>query len=159
MSAFLLLPFLFFQSATDSQILAIRNNVVYTNHHLHEYKFKQIDHPEGISTEGGVTTAYWSKDSLKLITDETYGETGKLVEQYYFENGQLIFAYFIEYDYNVPFYMKDFSFDKSLRHEDRYYLDNQIIIKWIDEQGKTHINPQMDKNDLLIDARKLMALF
>ena len=152
MSTLLLLPFLFFQSATDSQVLTIRNKVAYTNHHLKEYKLQQ-----GTSSEDRSTTAYWSKDSLKLIIDETYGEMGKLVAQYYFENGQLIFAYIIKYDYNVPFYLKEFSFEKSLRNEDRYYLHNQVIIKWMDEQGKTHINP--GQNNLLADVRKLMALF
>jgi lambda repressor-like predicted transcriptional regulator len=100
---------------------AIKSSVVYTNSHLKQFKQITRPHEDGISLEGGQSAAYYSKDTLKLIVDKTYGETSQIVAHYYFNNKQLIFAYIVKYDYNVPINLEQFDLKKSRKTEQRYY--------------------------------------
>ena len=127
MKALFLLLFLF--PMQQSRIADIRYQVYYINTHLKVFKQKQVSHPEGQSTEGGMSVAYYAKDTLRLITDNTYWENGKEITQYYFHEGELIFAYIIRLAYNRPIYDKDFDYNKSKKTEQRYYFYHKKIIK------------------------------
>ncbi|SHM80434.1 hypothetical protein SAMN05444266_11187 [Chitinophaga jiangningensis] len=146
MKSLLLMLLLF--PVQKNQIADIRNHVYYTNIHLNLYKQKQLSHADGQSTEGGMSVAYYAKDTLKLIMDNTYWETGKEMAQYYFQDDALIFAYIITLKYNVPIYDKDFDYNKSKKNEERYYYVNKKIIKGKDN-GK----------ELIETARELAASF
>ncbi|MBV7529641.1 hypothetical protein [Chitinophaga sp. sic0106] len=139
---FLLMP------VQKNQIAEIRNHVYYTNLHLNLYKQKQLSHHDGQSSEGGMSVAYYAKDTLKLITDNTYWESGKEIAQYYFHADALIFAYIIHLKYNVPIYDKNFDYNKSKKTEERYYYENEKIVKGR-ERGK----------DLIKTARVLAQSF
>ncbi|RFS19855.1 hypothetical protein DVR12_22455 [Chitinophaga silvatica] len=156
---FFLFPLLLAQGSPNAQIKAIRDKVTYTNAHLPAYKHKEVEHPEGISTEGGDYTAYWSNDSLRLIIDKTYGEMGQELVHYYFDNGMPVFVYIIRYSYTVPLYDKQFSLKNSKREETRFYLDNYALIRYIDEKGVILPGDKSMQENILTEVKDLLSFF
>lgn len=124
-----LLLLLFLLPSQISPVTTIRKNVAYINTHLKEYNKKVFDHEEGISLEGGEFQVFRSKDTLKLVIDKTYGETGQVQEYYYYDKQQVIFAYIIRYDYNVPMNLPEFDLKKSKKTEQRYYFQQEVLVK------------------------------
>ena len=52
------------------------------------------------STEGGVATYYFLKDTLLKVVAIHFGETGKSIQEFYTKNGQLSFVFEQQYQYN-----------------------------------------------------------
>ncbi|GEP93132.1 hypothetical protein SAMN05660909_01326 [Chitinophaga terrae (ex Kim and Jung 2007)] len=113
----------------ESKINAIKSKVSHTNTQLTNYRQQQLQHEPGSATEGAVSVAYFSNDSLKLITHDLYGERGKEIAHYYFDDQQLIYAHVITHAYNAPISDKQFDYKKSRKNEGRYYYHNNSLIK------------------------------
>lgn len=85
----------------------------------------------GISTEGGTQFNYYDKTELRKSFLNFYGEMGKKVEEYYFKDGRLFFLFKQEFYYNQPIYVQE-GFEVEKIEENRYYFDNDNLVRWID---------------------------
>lgn len=111
-------------------ILSIRQK--YTAINKHQAKYRQVKKElSGFSAEGGELVAHFDGRSIMKIVATYYGESGKAREEYYYSGGQLIFVF-----------RKEFAYDKPLSgrvagtREDRFYFNNDKLIKWSDENGR-----------------------
>jgi hypothetical protein len=85
----------------------------------------------GFSAEGGELIAYFDGPAIMKLFATFYGETGRTVEEYYYTNGKLIFALRRDYHYNRPLTGKVVRITTE-----RFYFDNDTLIRWLDEHGK-----------------------
>lgn len=117
-------------SSGEDSITAIRERYGTINKSAAGYKSvkKKLS---GFSAEGGELVAYFDGPKIMKIVATHFGETGKAVEEYYFWDDHLIFAY-----------RKDSIYDKPLSGkvarttENRFYFDNDKLIRWVDENAK-----------------------
>lgn len=118
------------RAQTVDPIQSIRQQYTAINKRVARYK-KVKKELSGFSTEGGELTAYFDGPAVMKIAATYYGESGRAGEEYYYQDGKLIFVY-----------RKDFTYDKPLSgrvvktEENRFYFQNDRLIKWIDENGK-----------------------
>jgi len=85
----------------------------------------------GFSAEGGQLFAYFDGPAIAKIAATYYGESGRTDEEYYYQNGKLIFVYRKESTYSRP------MSGKVIRTtENRFYFQNDQLIKWLDENGQ-----------------------
>jgi hypothetical protein len=85
----------------------------------------------GFSLEGGQLVAYFDGPAIAKMVATHYGEMGRTSEEYYYSSGKLIFVFEKVFHYNKP------MSGKVVRTvENRYYFDNDNLIRWIDEKGK-----------------------
>jgi hypothetical protein len=115
--------------ATDP-LPSIRRQYASINRNLARYKVvrKKLS---GFSAEGGELVAHFDGRSIMKIEATFYGETGKTREEYYYQDGRLIFVFHKEFIYEKPL-----SGKVVRTHENRFYFDNDKLIKWINEDGK-----------------------
>jgi len=101
----------------------------------------------GESTEGGQAVAYYDGEDIKLIEVTWFGEMGKRKIEYYFDNEQLFFAFNTDYEYNRPIFWdkktakgygdnEAFDYSKTKIKENRYYFNNEQLIRWLDNEKK-----------------------
>ncbi len=118
-------------------------------------RFKQVKKElSGFSAEGGELVAYLDGPAVAKIVATYFGEGGRSVEEYYYWNGDLIFAF-----------RKEFTYDKPLSgkvvrtREDRFYFDNNRLVRWIDQKGKpvSESEPALNEKqkEYLESARRL----
>jgi len=117
----------------DVIVKRIREKCIYINTHLKEYKKIVKDNVDG-NSEGEQIRGYVYKDSVKLIIEESYGESGKQVTEYYYDRNRVVFIYNREYKYSKPIYAPSFNSKDYDLKESRFYFDNNKMIKWIDEK-------------------------
>lgn len=136
---------IFGQEESDS-ILKIREHFNYVNNNLSRLEqrtFEETDH----STEGGKGLLYFDGTDLVKVSLELLGETGKLERELYFKNEYLLFIFDKSYRYNAPIYIDDsrakefglsegFNAEKTKVYEDRFYFENEKLIRWIDSSGQ-----------------------
>lgn len=113
----------------DTQISAIRAQYAAINKRAPRQR-KVKKQLSGFSTEGGELVAYSEGPAIVKLVATHYGEMGRSVDEYYYSNGKLIFVFKKVFHYNKPL-------GKVVRStENRYYLNNDQLIRWIDENGK-----------------------
>jgi hypothetical protein len=128
-SVFALPPSVKALAAVDA-IDTIRSRYTQINKNLSRYR-KVKKELSGYSAEGGALEAYFDGDSIRKIVANHYGESGRAVEEFYYWDERLIFVF-----------RKDFRYDKPLSgrtvssQENRFYFDNNRLIRWIGENGK-----------------------
>lgn len=141
-----LLVFCFAAAPIDRQIADIRREYQAIKSALATCKVSSVE-LDGYSTDGGEAKAYTDKaGNIRLIKVVLYGESGKVFEEYYYRNGTLFFAFYEHHRYNLPFNVseetakemgvKPFDPKKTRITEDRYYFENGVMIKWLDEEKK-----------------------
>ena len=86
----------------------------------------------GFSLEGGELTAYFDGPNVVKIVANHFGEGGGTLEEYYYRNGKLIFVYEKITHYDAPTSGRVASWSQN-----RYYFDNDKLIRWIDENTRT----------------------
>ncbi|MEZ4952143.1 MAG: hypothetical protein R2825_01045 [Saprospiraceae bacterium] len=97
------------------------------------------------STEGGVATYFFLKDTLLKIVAINFGETGKSVQEYYTMNNELSFVFEQAYSYNRPITWDSttmiennddqvFDLAKSEVMEDRSYFEKGTLIRQVNNQ-------------------------
>lgn len=126
-----------------------------------------------MSTEGGETTGYYKNNSIQKISTTLLGETGKQIRDYYFNKQQLIFVLETDHHYNAPIYFDQklademgvtevFDIEKTEIIENRLYLNNDKIFKWLNTQENSETPTPKEvmwkTEDVLNDSRKLLEL-
>ncbi|HEY9258113.1 hypothetical protein [Chitinophaga sp.] len=88
--------------------------------------------PSAETTEGGEVIGYFFKDSIRLIEQSMYAESGKSETSIYYDKGNPVFIFLRESSYNVPFF--DSAYNSSLTKvtEDKTYFYQGKMIRWID---------------------------
>lgn len=119
----------------DPIIKSIMQKYAETNAHISLYKQITKNKDDGIG-EGGDVVSYLHGDSVKLIIETDYWETGKVSSAYYYDNNEIIFVYSIVYRYKVPIYDTSFNMNDNVLEENRFYFNNRKMIRWIDEKKK-----------------------
>jgi hypothetical protein len=117
-------------SQAKDPILTIRQRYAAINKGLVHYKKIKKD-LSGFSAEGGELVAYFQGANVMKLAATYYGETGRATEDYYYWNGELIFVLRRNFTYNQPLSGKIIRTE-----EERFYFDNDKMIKWINEEGK-----------------------
>jgi hypothetical protein len=115
--------------STDA-IESIREHYAEINRNLSRYRKVRKQLP-GYSIEGGMLEAYADGQAVRKIVATYYGETGKAVEEFYFWDGQLIFVFRKDFQYDRPLSGKTVS-----TRENRFYFDNNRLIRWVGESGR-----------------------
>jgi hypothetical protein len=85
----------------------------------------------GESTEGGEIVRYFDGEQLIKVVSTFFGETGNNVTEYYLSAGKLFFCY-----QRLTIYTKPMSGIALKVVENRYYLDNLKLIRWLKSNGK-----------------------
>jgi uncharacterized protein YxeA len=119
------------RAQAEGQIQSIRQEYAKINRGLRKYRKVRKD-LDGFSAEGGELVAYFQGPNIVKIAATFYGESGKALEEYYYRDGKLIFVFRKDFRYNRPLSGKVVS-----TAENRFYFDNETLIRWIDENGKT----------------------
>ena len=85
----------------------------------------------GFSAEGGELVAYFDGKAITKMVATYYGETGRTVEEFYYRDQKLIFAFRKILNYDRPLSGKVVS-----TSEERFYFNNDQLIRWIDQDKK-----------------------
>ena len=142
----------------SARINFIRAQFALINKNIKSYK--KVDKEDTAeTTEGNEVDLYYSRDTIKKISAEYFGETGKSLEEYYFYNNKLIFYYSLATHYKLPFYLTKNPLIAS-KNEERYYFNNGAIVKYIYSQGKKIPANEANKTGIetLKEANRLMHL-
>jgi len=136
---------------SDAQISTIRTQYASINKRAPRYK-KVKKQLSGFSLEGGELIGYFDGPSIVKLVANHYGEMGRSLEEYYYSNGKLIFVFEKVFHYNKPM-------GKVVRSEEnRYYFNNDQLIRWIDSSGKqpdTTSEDSRTKQKELLEASNL----
>lgn len=141
------------RAQTRDPTQSIRQQYAAINKRAARYKKVQKE-LSGFSTEGGALVAYFDGPAVVKIAAIYYGESGRANEEYYYQNGKLIFVY-----------RKDFTYDKPLSgrvvntKDNRFYFQNDRLIRWINENGK-EVSPgpeyQKEQDEYLATSNKFL---
>lgn len=133
----------------------IRQKYAAINANIKTYSMVEMDPPES-SAEGGSLTGYFAKDTVKLIVEMYYGETGKKRTESYFDKGRIIFIHSTLHHYNnPPITSPDFDPADSWIEEERFYFDKDKMVRWIDT-GKNIIRI---KDPAFINKEKILLKY
>jgi len=139
---------------SEAQISSIRSQYAAINKRATRHK-KVKRQLSGFSLEGGELVASFEGAAIVKMVAIHYGEMGRTLEEYYFSNGKLIFMFAKVFHYNRPM-------GKVARTaENRYYFNNDQLIRWIGENGKqgdlTSEDSAAKQKDLLESSNLLTA--
>jgi len=115
---------------SEDSIASIRQHYAQINRNAPKYRKARKD-LSGFSAEGGVLVAYFDGPNMMKIAATFYGETGKAAEEYYYWDGKLIFVLRTDSRYNKPLSGKVVK-----TTVERFYFNDDKLIRWIDEGGK-----------------------
>ena len=118
------------RAQTNDPIASIRQQYLAINRHAPKLR-KVKKELLGYSLEGSQLLAYFDGPLIVKIKLDHYGEMGSTLEEYYYSDGKLIFLYEKVSHYNRPLT------GRVIRTvEQRYYFNNDKLIRWLDEKGK-----------------------
>lgn len=106
----------------------------------------------GFSAEGGELVAYFDKSGIVKISATYYGEMGRSTEDYYYANEKLIFVLHRDFHYKRPLSGKVIRIDI-----DRFYFNNDQMIRWVDPKGTKVLSTSQeyaDKQDEYLKSSK-----
>ncbi len=109
---------------TTDPIELIRERFKIINDEISSYTTKSVTLE---ISEGQDIIGYYDDGELKKITTKAYGSMGVFTSEYYFWDGELFFLYSIDNYYDEPM-----SGNVVEKIENRYYIKNSKIIKWLD---------------------------
>lgn len=118
------------EAQTPDPIETIRQHYAQINRAAPNYR-KVKKELAGFSAEGGEMIAYFHGPTLMKIVATYFGESGKATEEYYYWDGRLIFVFRTDSRYTKPL-----SGKVAATTEDRFYFNNDKLIRWIGENGK-----------------------
>lgn len=142
------------QLQTPDPIQTIRRQYTAINKGLARYK-KVKKELSGFSLEGGDLVAYLEGPAVVKMVANHYGEGGKSYEEYYYRQGKLIFVFRRDSRYDRP------MSGKVVRtEENRFYFENDRLIRWLSEKGKqvTSDAPEypQKQDEILQDSSKFL---
>jgi hypothetical protein len=117
-------------SQVTDAISSIRARYATINKSLRKYKTVKRE-LSGFSTEGGESVAYFDGKAVMKIATINQGETGRWLEDFYYWGGKLIFVYRKRETYDKPYSGKVAS-----TTENRFYFNDDKLIRWINENAK-----------------------
>jgi hypothetical protein len=132
-SAFALTP-----AQTADPIQTIRQHYTRINGNVRLYTKVKKD-LDGFSAEGGQLVAYSHGPTIMKMVATFFGEGGRATEEYYYWDGKLIFVLRTDYRYDKPLSGKVVK-----TTENRFYFNDDKLIRWIDENSK---QPASDTNE------------
>ncbi|GAA4469172.1 hypothetical protein GCM10023093_28130 [Nemorincola caseinilytica] len=111
---------------------------------LKEFSIRQAD--DVISKEKGALIGYFDGDVPQKVSSQNFGSRSRTFRTYYFSDGMLILVEEQRYVYNMPVtYTEDvaraqgdsvwYDDSKTVLEKNYYYLDDNQLVKWIDEEG------------------------
>ena len=115
---------------TKDPIASIRQHYAAINKRAAKYRRVKKE-LSGFSLEGGELIAYFDGPAIMKIVTRHFGESGNTVEEYYYRNGQLIFVF-----EKISHYSRPLSGKVVSALENRYYFNDDDLIRWIGEKGK-----------------------
>jgi len=93
------------------------------------------------SSEGGERTLYRDDSGrVRMVRDEVMGETGTWLREVYIAGGKPFFVYEATTRYEAPIYAKDFDPGRGTKTENRYYLPNGTLGRWL--RGREAVDPR-----------------
>jgi hypothetical protein len=117
-------------SQMDDPIQSIKEHYATINKGAAKYKTVKKD-LSGFSAGGGTLVAYMDGPKIMKIVADHFGESGRAVEEYYYWDDHLIFVFRKDSVYDKP------GSTKVVRTaENRFYFDNDALVRWIDENAK-----------------------
>ena len=135
------------KDSTELIILKIRKEFAGINAESKKYRLVLKD-IRGLSTEGGELKSYYDGDELKKSVLTLFGEMGRSVNEYYFAGEQVFFCYERHIEYDKPMYMKEMRIKKI--EENRYYFNNEKLIRWVGASGKIVPSEQYAEQGLML---------
>ena len=142
---FLLTSFYYFfaYSQSESDIAYIRSIVEKTNAESKNYQTAILKSDQGLSTEGNEITVYTEQlNEIKLIKEIYFGEMGKTVISNYIEDNHPIFIFKEYYTYKFSITYREFNSNDFTKSEERFYLKNDRIIKWMKDKKTLKTYPK-----------------
>lgn len=141
---FLLTSFyLFAFSQSESDIAWIKSIVQKINTDSKNYQTAVIPSDQSVSLEGNEITVYTEQlNDIRLIKEVYYRESGKTVISNYIDKNQAVFIFKEYYTYKYPITSKEFNASDYTKSEDRFYLKNDRIIKWIKDKKTLKVYPK-----------------
>ncbi|HYJ87256.1 MAG TPA: hypothetical protein VEW46_14440 [Pyrinomonadaceae bacterium] len=115
---------------SESSITNIRRQYAAINKRTSRFK-KVKKELSGFSLEGGQLIVYFDGPAIVKLVATHYGEMGRTSEEYYYLDGKLIFVF-----EKVSHYNKPMSGKVVRTVENRYYFDNDQMIRWLDQNQK-----------------------
>ena len=143
--------------STELVILKIRKEYARINADSAKYKVvsKNIDN---LSTEGGELTNYYEGGELVKSVIFLLGEMGKSKMEFYIAGDEIFFCYEQIMHYDKPMYMQGSHIE--ITAVNRYYFNNQKIIRWLDNSLKiVSGNQYAAQTEKLLSLWKLATLF
>jgi len=125
---------------SNSKIEKIRK-IYHTVNDSTSYFSKRSKDFYGKSSEGGEIELFSLNQNIKKAIIYYYGEMGKRTKEYYFKDNSLCFVFDVYFNYDRPISQGNISI-KS-KEENRYYIWNGDIIKYIDPKGRTFLDEQI----------------
>jgi hypothetical protein len=116
--------------STEAIILNIRKEYIRIKTDSAKYRVVHQDVMDE-STEGGEIVRYLDGKQMVELVATFYGETGKNVTEYYFSGTKLFFCY-----QRHTIYTRPMSGVALKVEENRYYLDNLQMVRWLKSNGK-----------------------
>lgn len=119
---------------SESDILWIRTKVEKTNLDSKNYNTSKMKTQEA-SAEGNEIILYTEQlNDIKLIKETYFGEMGKTVIWDYIENNHPYFIFKEYYTYTLPITYKSFNTANFTKTEERFYLKNDRVIRWMKDK-------------------------
>ena len=115
---------------TEKELQSIRQSYAAINRKQARYR-KVKKELSGFSAEGGVLTTYFEGPNIVKILATYYGEMGRTNEEFYYRDRKLVFVLRTQLNYNRPLSGKVVS-----TKLDRFYFNQDKLIRWIDSSGK-----------------------
>ena len=132
----------------------VRSNFTRINNIKRWQKTEKVT-KDGLSSEGGEVTYFYSEKGLEKILIELMGESGKSVTEFYFLNKALSFIYEVDYTYNMPIYMDGFDQKKTKKIERRYYFKENEYFRYLTSETKSPSDSEKEqKGQEIIDFYK-----
>jgi hypothetical protein len=149
-------------SQSENDILSIRIRVEKVNTESASYYVAPLENHETSSTEANEILFYSNKNSIQLIKETYFGETGKTIIWNYIENNSAYFIFKEYFTYKLPISDKKFDGTVFSKKEERFYIKNNRIIKWM--QGKKVVtkypkNAASIENNMILHIEDMIAKF
>ncbi len=138
--------------------VSLENQAEETNKKLNYYEHKFLERPE-VSTQGASIIYFYTKDSLKLIKDNIYGEMGQSELLFYMNDTNVYYIVEKITSYKIPLTeIKSFT-EKTVEEKTRkyYFYKNKLEMVYKDKNDQDPFNSDFllqELKDLLVIYKK-----
>lgn len=156
----ILLVLIFNFSYSEEQLFSVslQNQSEEVNKKLNYYEHKFVERPE-VSSQGSSVIYFFTKDSLKLIKDNIYGEMGQSELLFYMHDTTVYYIVEKITNYKIPFTeIKSFT-EKTVEEKTRkyYFYKNKLEMVYKEKSDQDPFNSDFllqELKDLLVIYKK-----